>query len=98
MMLALPVESIRGRLPWGYFPSKEDPNILEPIDEHFVLLLEAKKYLQVAGYKKVADWLTLKSGVDCPIETLRFIMERRHPINELRLPREQREALADSSK
>lgn len=93
MMLGLPVSRVRSTrdIPWGYRISDEDEWMLEPIDEHFELLVEAKHSLAECTYNELSDWLTVESGVSVSPEGVRKIMERRQPDDRAAWPREERE-------
>ncbi len=92
VMLGLPIRQLRHTIPWGYRVSDE-PGMLEPVDEMFVLLVEAKSWLDNSTYKDIADWLSVESGVDITHEGVRKVMERRQPDDRAALPREEREKI-----
>ena len=67
--------------------------MLEPIDEDFELLVEAKELLKTYSYKHVAHWLRVNSGKHVSDAGLHLIMERRPPDFRAALPREEREKI-----
>jgi hypothetical protein len=91
MMLALPIERKSRFTPWGYKPHKDNPKLLEPIEEHFRLLYEARtKYLKTCSFIEVAAWLSAKTGVYISDEGLTRIMNRRPPDKAVLLSLEKR--------
>ena len=90
-MLGLPIENKARTIPFGYKVSEVDPDMLEPIDYEFELLVEAKKLLASHSYKDVARWLTVNSGRQIKDAGLHRIMERRAPDPRAKLPRAERE-------
>lgn len=65
MKTFLPLKRLKlQRPPWGYMPSPEDPYLLLPIQELLSALEEGKDMLDKgASLRKVAAWITAKTGV-----------------------------------
>jgi hypothetical protein len=93
MMLGLPVTRISRTIPWGYKVSDTDPDMLEPVEHMFKLLLEAKKALKYSSYKNIAAWLVQETGVPLNHSSLKSIMDVRQPDDRCALPRAERELI-----
>jgi len=85
IVLGLPLPLARFKVPWGYFPSPEDPKWLLPDENALRLLLKAKEYLVTCSLKEVATWLSAESKVSISIEGLRNILRERCPLPEIML-------------
>lgn len=57
-----PVKRLSRVIPFGYKLHEEDPTLLLPIQEELELLEQAKIHLRKYSYRKVAEWLSAKSG------------------------------------
>ena len=79
LMLGLPIEKVGQKVPWGYKPSKEDPNYLLPIEKCFEYLVQAKEFCDDSTFNDVAEWLTKKCGHSITGEGLRQILIQRMP-------------------
>jgi hypothetical protein len=93
MILALPVKFISRTIPWGYRVSDNDPDMLEPIEEHMRLLYQAKKYLATCSVTEVSSWLSQNSKVYISDEGLCKLMSRRPPDKAVLLPLEERQRI-----
>lgn len=93
MMLALPVKKYSKQIPFGYKVKDDDPKILEPVEEHFQCLLQAKEYLKTCSYEEVSKWLATTTGMPLSPMGLYKIMTNRHPVPEVSLPIEEREKI-----
>ena len=56
------IPRISRTIPFGYELNKEDPDILQPIENELNMLEEAKKYLKQYSYREVANWLSRNTG------------------------------------
>ena len=56
------IPRISRTIPFGYELDKEDPDILQPIENELNMLEEAKKYLKQYSYREVANWLSRNTG------------------------------------
>lgn len=94
MMLGLPIPALLRNdkidPPIGYKYSNKHPNVLEPIEDHFRYLLQAKLHLKQSSYKEVADWLTIKLERKITPQSLFKLMHNRCPLDEIRFPIEKR--------
>lgn len=94
LMLGLPVPLDRGgNIPWGYKPHNRKKGWLEPIDECFVALVKAKKYLETCSYREVAKWVSQTTGHHISAMSLFRIMQTRHPDDRAALTRRQKRYL-----
>lgn len=85
MQLGLPINKSGGHLlPWGYTFHPEHPKDILICDENaFQYLCEAKTHLKSSySYKKVADWLSVKSGMAISDSGLNDLMIKRQPFDE----------------
>lgn len=90
-MLGLPLPHISGpSIPWGYTLNE---GMLEPIDECFVLLVEAKHLMSECTYQELSDWLTTATGHNISPWGLQKIMQDRQPDDRAALPRNEREKI-----
>ena len=58
----VPVVRVGRVVPFGYYQSEEDPDILMPIPKELDLLEKAKVFLKQYSYRDVANWLSEQSG------------------------------------
>jgi len=93
MRLGLPIRKKSRGVPFGYRVSDTDASMLEPIDEQFQMLIEAKKQLASASYRDISDWLTVHSGRRISHQAIQQLYTERMPFDEAALPREEREKL-----
>jgi len=56
------IPRISRTIPFGYKLDKDDPDILQPIENELNMLEEAKKYLKQYSYREVANWLSRNTG------------------------------------
>ena len=56
------IPRISRTIPFGYELDKDDPDILQPIENELNMLEEAKKYLKQYSYREVANWLSRNTG------------------------------------
>ena len=56
------IPRISRTIPFGYALDKDDPDILQPIENELNMLEEAKKYLKQYSYREVANWLSRNTG------------------------------------
>ena len=56
------IPRISRTIPFGYELDKDDPDILQPIENELNMLEEAKKYLKQYSYREVANWLSTNTG------------------------------------
>ena len=56
------IPRISRTIPFGYELDKNDPDILQPIENELNMLEEAKKYLKQYSYREVANWLSRNTG------------------------------------
>lgn len=57
-----PIVRVGRIIPFGYYESEEDSNVLIPIPEELLLLEDAKEHLKSYSLRDVSKWLTAKSG------------------------------------
>lgn len=65
-------------IPWGYDLNPNDTSILTPNIEQLETLEEAKKHLRRYSYRKVADWLTAKTGRKITAQGLKYRLDREY--------------------
>ena len=58
----MPIPRIARTIPFGYEIDKDDPDILQPVENELDMLEEAKKYLKQYSYREVANWLSRNTG------------------------------------
>lgn len=73
-----PIIKRRKTIPWGYMPSKEDPRVLNPIDEHLTLLEQAKEMRSHHSLRELATWLTAMTGSPISHQGLKNRLEKEH--------------------
>jgi hypothetical protein len=56
------IPRISRTIPFGYEIDKDDPDILQPVENELDMLEEAKKYLKQYSYREVANWLSRNTG------------------------------------
>jgi hypothetical protein len=56
------IPRISRTIPFGYKIDKDDPDILQPVENELDMLEEAKKYLKQYSYREVANWLSRNTG------------------------------------
>ena len=56
------IPRISRTIPFGYKLDKDDPDILQPVENELDMLEEAKKYLKQYSYREVANWLSRNTG------------------------------------
>jgi len=56
------IPRISRTIPFGYELDKDDPDILQPIENELDMLEEAKRYLKQYSYREVANWLSRNTG------------------------------------
>ena len=56
------IPRISRTIPFGYELDKDDPDILQPVENELDMLEEAKKYLKQYSYREVANWLSRNTG------------------------------------
>ena len=56
------IPRISRTIPFRYELDKNDPDILQPIENELNMLEEAKKYLKQYSYREVANWLSRNTG------------------------------------
>ena len=56
------IPRISRTIPFGYEIDKDDPDILQPVEDELDMLEEAKKYLKQYSYREVANWLSRNTG------------------------------------
>ena len=56
------IPRISRTIPFGYKLDKDDPDILQPIENELDMLEEAKRYLKQYSYREVANWLSRNTG------------------------------------
>jgi len=56
------IPRISRTIPFGYELDKEDPDILQPVENELDMLEEAKRYLKQYSYREVANWLSRNTG------------------------------------
>ena len=56
------IPRISRTIPFGYELDKDDPDILQPIENELNMLEDAKKYLKQYSYREVANWLSRNTG------------------------------------
>ena len=56
------IPRISRTIPFGYELDKDDPDILQPVENELDLLEEAKRYLKQYSYREVANWLSRNTG------------------------------------
>ena len=56
------IPRISRTIPFGYEIDKDDPDILQPVENELDMLEEAKKYLKQYSYREVANWLSAETG------------------------------------
>ena len=56
------IPRISRTIPFGYELDKDDPDILQPIENELNMLEEAKRYLKQYSYREVANWLSRNTG------------------------------------
>ena len=64
-------------IPFGYEEDEDDPDILQPIPEELLLLVEAEKYLERGySYRDVAAWISSRSGRNISHQGLKGRLEQ----------------------
>ena len=56
------IPRISRTIPFGYEIDKDDPDILQPVENELDMLEEAKRYLKQYSYREVANWLSRNTG------------------------------------
>ncbi len=56
------IPRISRTIPFGYELDKDDPDILQPVENELDMLEEAKRYLKQYSYREVANWLSRNTG------------------------------------
>ena len=56
------IPRISRTIPFGYKLDKDDPHILQPVENELDMLEEAKRYLKQYSYREVANWLSRNTG------------------------------------
>ena len=56
------IPRISRTIPFGYELDKDDPDILQPVENELNMLEEAKKYLKQYSYREVSNWLSRNTG------------------------------------
>jgi hypothetical protein len=56
------IPRIARTVPFGYVQSKEDPDILDPVQTELDLLEKARTYVNQYSYREVANWLSTNTG------------------------------------
>ena len=56
------IPRISRTIPFGYELDKDDPDILQPVENELDMLEEAKMYLKQYSYREVANWLSRNTG------------------------------------
>ena len=56
------IPRISRTIPFGYELDKDDPYILQPVENELDMLEEAKRYLKQYSYREVANWLSRNTG------------------------------------
>jgi len=56
------IPRISRTIPFGYELDKDDPHILQPVENELDMLEEAKRYLKQYSYREVANWLSRNTG------------------------------------
>jgi len=56
------IPRISRTIPFGYEIDKDDPDILQPVENELDMHEEAKKYLKQYSYREVANWLSRNTG------------------------------------
>ena len=56
------IPRISRTIPFGYELDKDDPDILQPIENELDMLEEAKRYLKQYSYREVSNWLSRNTG------------------------------------
>lgn len=93
MQLALPVSKLRREIPFGYEEDHTNKDFLLPNEEHFKLLLKAKRMLEAYSYEELAAWLRSQTKKELSAHGLRKILLTRPPLDDVALPLEERELL-----
>ena len=58
----VPIPRISRTIPFGYELDKDDPDILQPVENELDMLEDAKRYLKQYSYREVANWLSRNTG------------------------------------
>ena len=56
------IPRISRTIPFGYELDKDDPDVLQPVENELDMLEEAKRYLKQYSYREVANWLSRNTG------------------------------------
>ena len=56
------IPRISRTIPFGYELDKDDPDILQPVENELDMLEKAKMYLKQYSYREVANWLSRNTG------------------------------------
>jgi len=56
------IPRISRTIPFGYELDKDDPDILQPVENELDMLEDAKRYLKQYSYREVANWLSRNTG------------------------------------
>ena len=56
------IPRISRTIPFGYELDKNDPDILQPVENELDMLEDAKRYLKQYSYREVANWLSRNTG------------------------------------
>jgi len=56
------IPRISRTIPFGYELDKDDPDILQPVENELDMLEEAKRYLKQYSFREVANWLSRNTG------------------------------------
>lgn len=91
ILLGLPVNKSRDRIPWGYIQDPKYKTNLLPNINALRLLYKAKEYLKTCSFLEVARWLSIETGASITHEGLRLILLDRFPFPEIMLPDDERE-------
>ena len=56
------IPRISRTIPFGYELDKDDPDVLQPVENELDMLEEAKRDLKQYSYREVANWLSRNTG------------------------------------
>ena len=56
------IPRISRTIPFGDELDKDDPDVLQPVENELDMLEEAKRYLKQYSYREVANWLSRNTG------------------------------------